>query len=150
VVNNWKQGNYSTNDFDFCTEFTATTPTPTVTPSTNTSPSPSPSQTPETGNFMSDKECNKFLDCWNPNYPICWGGYCCKANEELRNYILSKFEDPPCDEKQCETCNSGTLGLASVGYNDYEVRYCIECSQDRHCIEGYKCEDKTCVEDTQP
>ncbi|MCX6801527.1 MAG: hypothetical protein NT067_00285 [Candidatus Diapherotrites archaeon] len=43
ALNKWKAGNYSTNDFDFCTKFTSATPTPETTPAET----PAGTQTPE-------------------------------------------------------------------------------------------------------
>ena len=117
--------------------------------------------------FMSDKECDFTPGCRDINYPICFEGHCVKVNDQLRDYVFSKyqhgsldqvlpdgvhayglFEEGRCEDFSCEGCRIGILLPAFIRDNNYEIRYCVECfgTGTSGCKDGYECLDGKCEE----
>ena len=103
------------------------------------------------GDCWSRQECSSIFDCSSDEYPLCFEGYCVKVNEDLEDYVLSKYESGRCGS--CIGCESGRTAVSGLSTNNngeqFQINYCRECSSISDCKDGYLCKENFCVAENE-
>ncbi|MCX6749861.1 MAG: hypothetical protein NTZ83_00210 [Candidatus Pacearchaeota archaeon] len=98
-------------------------------------------------NFFSNHTCEWNEDCYD-EYPLCVLNTCAKPTQALKNFIEENYETGNCSAISCNHCQLGKLHPTGIGYYEFELDFCAECSKESTvfpCKQGYICEKGLCI-----
>jgi len=103
--------------------------------------------------YLGKYACQDHTDCDHlDEYPFCFIDYCSQPSNKLIEFTNQHYYTIDCDNIPCDNCTYGKYVMLQMGYNDFSIELCTECSNNSFsstfCNFGYTCKMGLCVSDS--